>query len=168
MADEKKKISGGVIAAIVAVVVAAIVAVVAVVVINVTKNNIVGKYAMTAIVDSEGNEQPDAMKVFEMLGAKYELELKDDKTGVLEVTMDPDKLGSFASSFVSTLSGSDTEVSSDTISSSGMTNGTITFTYDDKKFKGTGNFNSLEFDYEVKDGAVIVDMSGERLKFVKK
>lgn len=167
MADEKKKMSGGVIAAIVAVVVAAVAAVVAVVVINVTKPNIVGKYSITAVLDSEGNESSDSMKLLKALGADYKIEFKNDKTGVLQVTMDSGALSAFANSFAGSLTGEDTNVSGSDIENAGMNNANIEFTYDDKKIKGSGVYDSMEMDYEFKDGNVIVEFSGQKLKFEK-
>ena len=219
--DEKKKMNKGVIAGICIALVAAIAAVVAVVIINVAKPNVVGRYKMTAILDENGNESSDAMKLFDMLGASYEIEFKDDKTGVFEVKMDSEKMSSVVSSFANALSEafSDgtsessettttetttveatevaetaesidltelTETTDPTEASSGLTttssdaltttgssslatgNSTTQFTYDDKKVKmGSGSFGGVEMDYEFKDGAVILSISGQKMKFTK-
>ena len=89
---EKKKINKGIIACICVVVVAAIAAIVAVIVINVTKPNIVGKYNMTSVLDSEGKESADAFEMMKVMGMTYAIEFKDDKTGVFKVIVDSDKM----------------------------------------------------------------------------
>lgn len=149
MTDEKKKISGGVIAAICAVVIAVVVAVV-VVVINVTKSgNIVGSYSLTSVVDSEGKETQaaDAMK---MLGADYVVEFKDDKTGTFTIKMD----ASYLSDYVEDPSTLKSET-------------TMDFTYDDKKLKLSYNGMETEVDYEYKDGVLTMDYNGQKMKFKK-
>ena len=168
MADEKKKMNGGLIAAICVLVVAAIAAIVAVVVINVTKPNVVGKYNITAILDSEGNESGDSMKFLKAFGADYKIEFRDDKTGALYIKMDPEVLSSFVSSFTNPATGESAEVSGSDIENSGLDNTSINFTYDDNKIKAnSGTAGNLEMDYEFKDGAVILSFSGQRLKFTK-
>ena len=156
MAEEKtakKKMNKGVIVAICAGVVAAIVAIVAVVVVNVTKPNIVGKYVLSATIDSDGNESTTTVDFMKAFGANYKIEFKSDKTGVLEVTMDASYLSAFT----------DDEDDSSAASNTTTTN----FTYDDKKIKGSNDSGELEAEYEFKDGAVILDMSGEKMKFTK-
>ena len=149
---EKKKVNGGVIAAIVVGIVAVVAAVVAVIVINVTKPNIVGKYVLSATIDSEGNESTTTVDFMKAFGAGYEIEFKSDKTGVMKVTMD--------ASYLSAFTGED--------DSSAASNTTTTeFTYDDKKIKGSSETGELEADYEFKDGAIILNMSGEKMKFTK-
>ena len=149
---EKKKMNGGVIAAIVIGVIAVIAAVVAVVVINVTKPNIVGKYTLTATIDSEGDESTTTVDFMKAFGTSETIEFRDDKTGVLEVKMD----ASFLSAFTSDETDSD------------VTNTTsTTFTYDDKKIKGTNDSGEFESEYEFKDGAIILKMGDETMKFTK-
>lgn len=168
MAEEKKKMNGGVIAAICILVVAAIAAIVAVIVINVTKPNVVGKYSLSAILDSEGNESQDSLKLLKALGADYKIEFKDDKTGVLKVSMDSGALSSFANSFANELAGDDSNVSGSDIENSGMNNAEVNFTYDDKKLTTNADgIGTMEMDYEFKDGTVVVTYSGQRLKFTK-
>lgn len=182
MAEEetaKKKMNGGVIAAIVIGVVAAIAAVVAVIVINVTKPNIVGKYSITAILDSDGNESSESMEMFKALGANYEVEFKEDKTGTLKVTMDSEKMSSLVNSFASALTGTvtdengdvttiDTSSSDASSSLTNLSNTEMPFTYDDKKIKMTvTGMGNTEMDYEFKDGAVIISYYGQKMKFTK-
>ena len=178
MAEEKteKKTNGGLIAGICIAVAAAIAAVVAVVVINVTKPNIVGSYTMTAILDSDGNESSDAMEMFKALGANYAIEFKEDKTGTLKVTMDSDKINSFVSAFSNALTGSSTDENGDVTTStdtsattSQLQNMDIPFTYDDKKITlGSSSFgSSSEMEYDFKDGAVIITVYGQKMKFTK-
>lgn len=148
MAEEKKKISGGVIAAICAVVIAAIVAVVAVVLINVNKGNgVVGNYTLSSTVDAEGNEA-DASSASSMMS--YTLELKDDKTGKMVIKVDM----SAYSDLVEDPSTLKSETTSD-------------ITYDDKKMKITTNGATVEADYEYKDGILTVEYQGQKLKFKK-
>lgn len=149
---EKKKTNKGLIAAICAVVVVAIAAVVTVVVINLNKANIVGKYVLSATIDSEGNESTTTVDFMKAFGASETIEFKDDKTGVLEIKMDASYLSAF---------------SSDDTDSTASNSTTTTFTYDDKKIKGTNDSGEFEADYELKDGAVILTMSGEKMKFTK-
>lgn len=147
MADEKKKISGGVIAAICAVVVAIIVAVV-VVVINVNKGSgVVGKYNLSATVDASGNEV-DASAASSMMS--YTLELKDDKTGQMVIKVDMSQY----SDYVEDPSTLKSETTSD-------------ITYDDKKMKITTNGVEVEADYEYKDGVLTVEYQGQKMKFKK-
>lgn len=150
---EKKKMNKGIIACICIAVVAIIAAVVAVVVINVTKPNIVGKYVLTATIDSEGKESTTTVDFMKAFGAGYKIEFKSDKTGVMEVTMDANYLNAFT----------DDEDDSSAASNTTTTN----FTYDDKKIKGVSETGELEAEYEFKDGAVILNMGGEKMKFTK-
>lgn len=155
MAEEKtakKKMSKGVIAAICAGVVAVIAVVVTVIVINVTRPSIVGKYVLSATIDSEGNESTTTVDFMKAFGATYTIEFKGDKTGVMEVKMDASYLSAF------TEDETDSKASNTT---------TTTFTYDDKKVKGTDDNGNFESDYEFKDGAVILTVSGETMKFTK-
>lgn len=170
MAEEQKKISGGVIAAICAVVIAVIVAVVAVVVINVNKNNVVGSYKVTAILDSEGNESSDSLEMLKAFGMDYAIEFKEDKTGVLKITMDSEKVGSLVNSFANALSDGENTTDTSSITSNLSNENNIDFTYDDKKIKLSSPISGstvTELDYEVKDGAVLLEMSGQKLKFTK-
>lgn len=166
---EKKKINKGIIACICVVVVAAIAAIVAVVVINVTKPNIVGKYNMTSVLDSEGNESADAFEMMKMMGMTYAIEFKDDKTGVFKVIVDSDKMGSLVNSFANALTDGEAEVDSSKVSSKIPGETAINFTYDDKKIKlSPSEFrSSLEMNYEIKDGAVILDYNSQKIKFTK-
>jgi hypothetical protein len=133
-------------------VVAAIAAIVAVIVINVTRPNIVGKYVFAATVDSEGKESTTTVDFMKAFGANYTIEFKNDKTGVIQISMNASYLNAL----------SDDENDSD------ATNTTSTnFTYDDKKIKGTNESGEFESDYEFKDGAVILTIGDETMKFVK-
>lgn len=166
---EKKKMNKGIIACICVVVVAAIAAIVAVIVINVTKPNIVGKYNMTSVLDSEGNESADAFEMMKVMGMTYAIEFKDDKTGVFKVIVDSDKMGSLVNTLANALTDGETEVDSSEVSSKipGETN--INFTYDDKKITLSPSElgSSVEMNYEIKDGAVIVDYNSQKMKFTK-
>ena len=151
MAEKKKKMNKGIIACICVAVVAVIAAIVAVIVINVNKPNIVGKYTLTATIDSEGNESTTTVDLMKAFGASETIEFRDDKTGILEVEM--------GSSFMSAFSSDETD--------SDATNTASTkFTYDDKKLKGAEG-NDFEADYEFKDGAVLVTVGDETMKFTK-
>lgn len=229
MAEEagKKKVNKGLIAGICIAVVAAIAAVVTVVIINVTKPNIVGKYTMTSILDSDGNESSDAFELFKAFGANYEIEFKEDKTGVFKISIDSSKMGSLVSSFANALTGALTDENGDIITNetsdtsatgddgdiidinindagdaasidlgsltssddtttdvkvdatttttttenaitTGLSDTSVDFAYDDKKIKFTAStLGSTELDYEFKDGAIIVDYFGQKMKFTK-
>ena len=147
MADEKKKINGGIIAAICAVVVIAIAAVVTVVVINANKGGVAGKYTLSATVDSAGNEV-DTSAASSMMS--YTLELKDDKTGQMVIKVDMSQY----SDYVEDPSTLKSETTSD-------------ITYDDKKMKITTNGVEVEADYEYKDGVLTVEYQGQKMKFKK-
>ena len=170
MADEKKKISGGVIAAICAVVIAVIMAVVAVVVINVNKTNIVGSYKVTAILDSEGNESSDSLSMLKAFGMDYMIEFKDGNKGVFTVKIDSEKMGSLMSSFTTALTNGETTADTEDVTSNIPAETNVDFTYDGNKITlstpMTGS-TVTEMNYEVKDGAVIIEMSGQKLKFTK-
>ena len=171
MAEEKKKLGGGVIAAICIAVVAAVAAIVAVVVINVTKNNLVGTYALSAIVDSEGNESADSLSMLKAFGMDYEIEFKDNKNGVLKVHVDSSKVGSLVESFSSAFTDGESTTSSEDVAASIPNETSIDFTYDGKKISLSNPISGsslTEMDYEVKDGAVIINMSGQKMKFTKK
>ena len=179
MAEEKtadKKMNKGLIAGICIAVVAAIAAVVTVVVINVTKPKLVGNYVMSAILDSEGNESKDSFEFFKALGANYEIEFNEDKTGTLKIKIDSEAMSSLVSSFANALTGATTDengdVTTENVDTSSVTSQlqdtSIPFTYDDKKINlGTNGLGSSELDYEFKDGAVIVDYYGQKMKFTK-
>lgn len=149
---EKKKTNKGLIIGIIAAVVVAIAAIVTVVVINVTKPNIVGRYVLSATIDSEGKESTTTVDFMKAFGASETIEFKNDKTGVLEIKMDASYLSAFTSDET------DSNVSATT---------TTTFTYDDKTLKGSNDSGEFEASYEFKDGAVILEMSGEKMKFTK-
>lgn len=148
MADEKKKVNKGLIAAICAVVVIAIAAVVTVLVINLNKGSgVVGKYTLSATVDSAGNEV-DTTAASSMMS--YTLELKDDKTGKMVIKVDM----SAYSDYVDDPSTLKSETTSD-------------ITYDDKKMKISTNGVEVEADYEYKDGILTVEYQGQKMKFKK-
>ncbi len=160
---EEKKMNKGLVAGIVAAVVAVIVAVTVVVVMNVTKTNIVGSYKLSAIIDSEGNESQDSLSMLKAFGMDYMIEFKDGGTGVLTVKVDSEALGSFMSAFTS-------DDSAESATSAIPEETKIDFTYDGKKIKlstaVTGS-TITEMDYEVKDGAAIVSMDSQKMKFTK-
>ena len=149
MAEEKKKINGGVIAANCAAVVAIVVAVV-VVVINVNnKGGLVGKYSLDSVVDANGNETQaaEAMKLF---GADYTVEFKEDKTGVLTIKMDASSLSDYVQD--------PSVLKSETV---------MNFTYEDGKAKIDQNGTEIECNYELKDGVLTMEYAGQTMKFKK-
>lgn len=147
MAEEKKKISGGVIAAICAVVIAVIAAVVTVVVINANKGGVAGNYTLSSTVDSEGNEV-DASSASNMMS--YTLELKDDKTGKMVIKVDMSEYSDLVDDPSTLKSETTSEIS-----------------YDDKKMKITTNGVDVEANYEYKDGILTIEYQGQKLKFKK-
>ena len=152
MAEEKKKMSGGAIAAICIGVVAVIAAIVAVIVINVTRPNIVGKYSLYAMIDSEGNESTQSAEFMKSLGATYTIEFKNDKTGILEMGVSSDSL---AGAFV------DNENNDGSTGTSASTE----FTYENGKIKGENSLGSFEASYTFKDDTVDLTISGETMRF---
>lgn len=166
---EKKKMNKGVIAGICFVVVAAIAAIVAVVVINLTKFNIVGSYKISAVLDADGNETQDSLSMLKAFGMDYAIEFKADNTGVFKITMNSDTMGSLVQSLANAFTSEDETVNTGDISSSIPNETNIDFTYDDKKIKmSSSSFSTAsEVDYEVKDGAVILNYNGEKMKFTK-
>lgn len=166
---EKKKMNKGIIACICIVVVAAIAAIVAVIVINVSKPNIAGKYSMTAVLDAEGNESADSFEMMKMLGMTYAIEFKEDKTGTFKVVMDSDKMGSFVNSFANALTDSENSVDTSDVASKIPNETNVDFTYDDKKITLAPSAlgSSVEMNYEVKDGAVIIEYNSQKMKFTK-
>lgn len=175
MAEEKtakKKMNKGLIAGIC---VAAAAAVVTVVVINVTKPKFAGNYTMSAILDSEGNESTESFEFFKALGANYEIEFKEDKTGNFKIKIDSEKMGSLVSSFANALTGATTDENGDVSTnvdsssiSSRLKDMSIPFTYTDNKIQlGSSGLGSSDLDYEFKDGTVIVDYYGQKMKFTK-
>lgn len=162
---EKKKMNGGLIAIICAAVVAVIVAVVAIVIVkNNAGGNIVGKYVMTATIDSDGNESTTMVDFLKALGGKYEIEFKEDKTGTLAMDMDTSVLGKFTDSEGDVEGDDELDVTEESPTDQSTP---LNFTYDDKKIKATSEGAEVEADYEYKDGVVILTMSGEKMKFVR-
>lgn len=159
MADGKKT-NKGLIAGICAAVVAVITAVVVAIVINVAKPSIVGKYALTATIDPEGNESTTTVDLMKAFGTSYTIEFKDDKTGVLEVIVD-------TSYFDALVDDDDEEEEDDGYDYEDNTSTTTVFTYDGKKITGSNSSGEVEAEYEFKDGAVILNMDGEKMKFTK-
>lgn len=146
MADEKKKVNGGVIAAICAVVVAIIVTVV-VIVLSMSKGGIVGKYSLISTIDSGGNEI-DAKIASNMMD--YTIELKEDKTGTMVMKIDMSAYSDYVED--------PSKLKSET---------TLDLTYDDKKIKVTYDGIESEVDYDFKDGILTMEYQGQKLKFKK-
>lgn len=154
MASKEKKMNKGIIAGICAAVVVAIVAIVAVVVINVTKSGIVGKYALSAVIDANGNESTETVEFMKTLGVNYTIEFKDDGTGVLDTGMggldNTEDTGDDSNSDDNALSPSATK-----------------FTYANNKIIAENDNGVLEADYEYKNGAVILTIADETMKFTR-
>ena len=177
MADEKKKTKPGIIAAICAAVVVVVVAVVAIVVANVNKgSSIVGKYTLAAVIDSNGTESTTTVEFMKALGVNYTIEFKDDKTGVLETGMDSNYINTFAADTdeeddddemgdLVEIDDSDDDSGEDSNDDSDSTK--IIFTYDDSKIKAKNSSGTFEAEYEFKDGAVILNLAGETMKFTR-
>lgn len=143
-----KKVNKGLIAGIIAAVVAVIAIVVTVILINAAPK-VAGKYNLVAFVDSDGNESTTMVDFIKAFGGNYTIEFKNDRTGVLEVSVD------------SSLSSSDDGESSDS------SNNSIKFTYTDKKVKFDKDGQTEEADYEYKDGTVKLNYDGQGMKFEK-
>ncbi|MBQ3309392.1 hypothetical protein IJG78_01805 [Candidatus Saccharibacteria bacterium] len=144
-----KKVNKGLIAGIIAAVVAVIAIVVTVILINAAPK-VVGKYNLVAFVDSDGNESTSMVDFIKAFGGNYTIEFKNDRTGVLEVSVD------------SSLFSSD-----DSTSSSDSSNNSVKFTYTDKKVKFDKDGQTEEADYEYKDGTVKLNYDGQGMKFEK-
>ena len=95
----------------------------------------------------------------------------------MKITIDSEAMSSLVSSFANALTGAFTDENGDVTTTetvdtssldSELKDTSVPFTYDDKKIKlGSSDLGSSELDYEFKDGAVIVDYYGQKMKFTK-
>lgn len=148
-ASTAKKKNTGLIVGIIAAVVAIVVAIVAIVLVNATPK-VVGKYVLSATIDSDGNESTTMVNLLKAFGGSYTVEFKKDKTGVFEVKSD--------SSIFSGLDDDDSTKSN---------NASTSFTYDGKKIKFEKDGETEETDYEYKDDTVKFTIDGDTLKFTR-
>ena len=146
--ETKAKTKKWLIPTICGVVIAAVIAVIVVVVVNVVKPGLVGVYTLSATIDSEGTESTATADFMKALGLNYTIEFKDDGTGVLKTE-------------VATKIGEGDEGSEGEDDRNMVTN----FTYANGKIKAENDAGIFEADYELKDGAIILNIAGEIMKF---
>ena len=90
--------------------------------------------------------------LFNLFGAKYTVEFKKDKTGVMETNFDGSGLSSL--------------VTDDSSSIENTAGSTVNFTYDGKTIKATSDEGEVtESTYTYKDGVLTITMGDETMKF---
>ncbi len=169
MANKEKKMNKGIIAGICAAVVVVIVAIVAVIVVNLVKPGIVGKYTLAAVIDSNGNESTETVEFMKALGVNYTIEFKDDGTGILNTGMDANSLNNedATDDTEDAEADKDTESDSDSDNNNEASASTTKFTYANNKMIAENANGVFEADYEYKDGAIILTIAGETMKFTR-
>lgn len=137
------------------VLVASVVAAIIAFVVN-KQPDVVGKYTLVSTVDANGEENTSMVSLFELFGAKYTVEFKKDKTGVMETSLNGGGLSSLVT---------DDDTDDNTTDNTALGN-TVNFTYDDKTIKAKNDEGEVsESTYTYKDGVLTITMGDETMKF---
>lgn len=149
---ETVKVSKGPIIVIIAalVLIASVITTIIVCVIN-KQPNVVGKYTLVSTINANGEEDTSAADAFKLFGAKYTIEFKDDKTGVMGATFDGSGLSSLF-----------TDNNSENDSTTGSI---VNFTYDKNSIKTQTDEGEKTYTYTYKDGVITITMNEETMNF---
>lgn len=171
MAEKKKtEMKKWLIPTICGVLIGVVITVIVVVVVNVVKPNIVGKYTFSATIDAEGKETIETAELMKSLGLSYTIEFKNDNTGVLKTELEArnDENESSEGDGQNTEDADTSEEGEVAEEDGGDDDDTVTnFTYSNGKIKAEDNTGVFEADYEFKDGAIILNIAGEIMKFTR-